>query len=145
MNEEDSDDIEISDEMAEIEFEAYKGEGSGEFRHPESHLDALERPQSPNEEDENVPEVPPRQTAKLPPIPLQPLLLALFLSLASIVCLICGFIEDINKHDPLGGIAFFILAIIVAIPGFYFTYKFYKAYRTKDPQERTRLLIEIRM
>ena len=60
-----------------------------------------------------------------------------------ITLFILGFISEVAIADPGRGLTFWILGGIVSIPGGYYSYQFYKARKTQDPDERSNILSEI--
>lgn len=54
-----------------------------------------------------------------------------------------GFIQQVQAADPGKGITFWVLGSVVLIPGGYYTYQFFKAKRSRDPDERNDILEEI--
>lgn len=81
---------------------------------------------------------------EFPKIPIKPLIAAILLLLCGIVLTIMGFVEEFtNFEEPSRGIAFWVLGSLTLIPGIYFTFQFYKAYRAKTPAERMTVLRNI--
>ena len=60
-----------------------------------------------------------------------------------ITLFILGIISEVAIADPGRGLTFWILGGIVSIPGGYYSYQFYKARKTQDPDERSNILSEI--
>ena len=77
------------------------------------------------------------------PLPMKPLACAICLLLSGIVLIIIGFVEEVVDIDPTRGIAFWVLGALTFIPGSYFSYQFYKAYRAKTPRARSQILRNI--
>lgn len=75
-----------------------------------------------------------------PPLPMKPLIISVTLLLVGIGLMIAGFIEEAVDVDPTRGIASLVLGSLLLIPGSYFSFKFYKAYRASTPRERLEIL-----
>jgi hypothetical protein len=56
---------------------------------------------------------------------------------------ILGFISEVAEVDPGRGITFWVLGGVVTIPGGYYSYQFYKAKKSHNPDERSNILSEI--
>lgn len=78
-----------------------------------------------------------------PPLPRGQLACAIALFVSGLTLIILGFISEVVEIDPSRGIAFWVLGAITFIPGFYFSFLFYKAYRARSPAERMRIMREI--
>jgi hypothetical protein len=78
-----------------------------------------------------------------PPLPTSQLVCAIALFISGIALIILGFVSEVVSIDPSRGIAFWVLGSVTFIPGSYFSYKFYKAYRAQTPLQRMRILREI--
>ena len=57
-----------------------------------------------------------------------------------LVLFICGFIEKVAMADPGKGLTFWILGLVVMIPGGYYAYQFWKARRCEDEDKRDDIL-----
>lgn len=60
-----------------------------------------------------------------------------------LILFILGFIKQVEAADPGKGITFWTLGAIVMVPGGYYSYKFYKAKKALDRDERDDILDEI--
>lgn len=80
---------------------------------------------------------------EMPPLPKKPLVISILLFLAGSSLIIIGCIEELVDIDPSRGIAFWVLGGLLFIPGAYYSYKFYRAYKAKTANERLRYLREI--
>ena len=69
--------------------------------------------------------------------------MAFGLSFVGIVLFIIGIIMDMHEGNVMEGIVFWVIGTIVAIPGFYFTYKVWQAYKSDDKTVRQSILNEI--
>jgi hypothetical protein len=79
-----------------------------------------------------------------PKIPIKLALYSLGLFFTGIILFIVGTVQEItNFKEPSRGIAFWVLGSLTFIPGCYFSYIFYKAYRAKTPMERLTVLRSI--
>jgi hypothetical protein len=67
-------------------------------------------------------------------------LCALALFLIGVVLLVVGIEESIRREDLFNGLTFGFVAILVLIPGAYYTCKFCKARNTKEVEERREIL-----
>ena len=76
------------------------------------------------------------------PLPRKPLLLSVLLLVIGVGLIVVGFVEEAVDVDPTRGIAFWILGSLTLIPGAYFSYQFFKAWRAKTPAERREILEE---
>lgn len=65
------------------------------------------------------------------------------LFIVGIILFLVGTEEAIRNYSFKNGIAFWIIAFIILIPGAYYTYQFYKAQREKDIEIREEILDEI--
>lgn len=83
------------------------------------------------------------ESEEFPPLPKQTLFCAISLFLSGVLLVILGFIEEITDVDPTKGIAFWVLGSLVLIPGVYYSFKFYQAYRAPTAVERMRVLRDI--
>jgi hypothetical protein len=78
-----------------------------------------------------------------PALPRGQLACAVALFISGFTLIILGFVSEVVDIDPTRGIAFWVLGSVTFIPGVYFSYKFFKAYRAKTAAERLRILREI--
>lgn len=78
-----------------------------------------------------------------PPLPRGQLACAIALFISGLTLIILGFVSEVVDIDPSRGIAFWVLGSITFIPGFYFSFLFYKAYRARSPEERMRIMRDI--
>lgn len=79
-----------------------------------------------------------------PKIPIKLAIYSFGLLLTGIVLLIVGVVEEFTNFDePSRGIAFWVLGSLTFVPGVYFSYIFYRAYRAKTPAERLAILRQI--
>jgi hypothetical protein len=77
-------------------------------------------------------------------IPIKLALYSFGLLLTGIILIIVGIVEEFTDfEEPSRGIAFWVLGSLTFIPGCYFSYIFYKAYRAKTPAERLMILKQI--
>jgi hypothetical protein len=60
-----------------------------------------------------------------------------------ITLFILGFISEVAEVDPGRGITFWVLGGVVTIPGGYYSYQFYLAKKSHNPEERSNILSEI--
>jgi hypothetical protein len=60
-----------------------------------------------------------------------------------LILIILGFINEIASSTPGGGIMFWVLGGVVMIPGGYYSYQFFKAYRAKNEYVRNDILENI--
>ena len=60
-----------------------------------------------------------------------------------LILIILGFINEIASSTPGGGIMFWVLGGVVMIPGGYYSYQFFKAYRAKNEYIRNDILENI--
>ena len=60
-----------------------------------------------------------------------------------VVLFICGFIEEVAMSDPGRGLTFWILGLVVMIPGGYYSYQFWKARRCQDEDQRNDIFNQI--
>jgi len=67
----------------------------------------------------------------------------IILSILGIILLIFGIEELLRKNDIKTFICLLILSIIVLIPGLYYLYQFYKAYKEEDEEKRNEILNDI--
>jgi hypothetical protein len=65
---------------------------------------------------------------------------ALTLFLIGVVLLVVGLEESIRREDVFNGLTFGFIAILVLIPGAYYTCKFWKARNTKELEDRREIL-----
>ena len=65
------------------------------------------------------------------------------LSIIGIILFFCGILKAILQKNILGGIFFWILSLLVLIPGGFYSYQFYKAKRAKTEFERQEILDKI--
>ena len=70
-------------------------------------------------------------------------IIVLILAILGIVLIICGFIKAISDATPGGGIMFWVLGIVVMIPGGFYSYQFYKAKKAKEEYRRQDILDNI--
>ena len=70
-------------------------------------------------------------------------IIVLILAILGIVLIICGFIKAISDAAPGGGIMFWVLGIVVMIPGGFYSYQFYKAKKAKEEYRRQDILDNI--
>eukprot|EP00357_Protocruzia_adherens_P004509 CAMPEP_0115014566 /NCGR_PEP_ID=MMETSP0216-20121206/26170_1 /TAXON_ID=223996 /ORGANISM="Protocruzia adherens, Strain Boccale" /LENGTH=115 /DNA_ID=CAMNT_0002384361 /DNA_START=37 /DNA_END=384 /DNA_ORIENTATION=+ len=80
---------------------------------------------------------------ELPEIPKKPCYMAIFLFVMGILLIIGGFIEEIKYLDPSRGTTLWIIGGICLVPGSYYSYKFYKAWKTTNAIERRHILADI--
>mmetsp|Transcript_8698 Transcript_8698/g.12932 ORF Transcript_8698/g.12932 Transcript_8698/m.12932 type:complete len:117 (+) Transcript_8698:215-565(+) len=78
-----------------------------------------------------------------PSFPKKTLYASLGLFLVGTLLIVFGFVDEIVDTDPTRGIAMWVLGVVTFLPGFYYSFLFYKAYRAKDASERMRILREI--
>ena len=69
--------------------------------------------------------------------------LTVILTITGILLILCGIIKAVIINKVLGGIFFWILAILVLIPGGFYSYQFYKAKTTQKEYERQEILDSI--
>ncbi len=79
----------------------------------------------------------------LPPIPWKVFALSIFLTVSGMVLIVLGFIDEIRKSDPIGGLSFWLTGALVCIPGVFYTVKLIIAWRSTDPEERMRILDDV--
>ena len=60
-----------------------------------------------------------------------------------LVLFILGFIERVAYYDPGKGITFWVLGLVVMIPGGYYSYQFWLARRCEDEDKRNQILDQI--
>ena len=65
------------------------------------------------------------------------------LTIVGIILIFCGIIKAVMKHNIFEGFFFWILSILVLIPGGYYSFQFYKAKRAKTETERKEILDRI--
>lgn len=70
-------------------------------------------------------------------------IIVLILAILGITLIICGFIKAISDATPGGGIMFWVLGIVVMIPGGFYSYQFYKAKKAKEEYRRQDILDNI--
>ena len=70
-------------------------------------------------------------------------IIVLILAILGITLIICGFIKAISDATPGGGIMFWVLGIVVMIPGGFYSYQFYKARKAKEEYRRQDILDNI--
>ncbi|CAG9314062.1 unnamed protein product [Blepharisma stoltei] len=81
---------------------------------------------------------------QFPEMPKKPLLCACALLLSGIVLFVLGIVEEFtNFEEPSRGIAFWVLGSLTIIPGGYFSFQYYKAYKAKTPIDRMNILRSI--
>eukprot|EP01016_Furgasonia_blochmanni_P052276 TRINITY_DN8320_c0_g1_i1.p2 TRINITY_DN8320_c0_g1~~TRINITY_DN8320_c0_g1_i1.p2 ORF type:complete len:145 (+),score=14.77 TRINITY_DN8320_c0_g1_i1:238-672(+) len=80
---------------------------------------------------------------EMPPIPQKALFLSLFLLICGIGFLFAGLCELLLLHIEDKSIIFVCFGFLLSIPGVYYTYQIWLAYRTKDPEERRSILDDI--
>lgn len=78
------------------------------------------------------------------PFPTKLLVVSLGLFVLGGVLIFSGFISEIfNVEDKTKGIACWVLGAITFVPGSYYSYLFYRAWRTQNPEERLRIMREL--
>ena len=65
------------------------------------------------------------------------------LTIVGIILIFCGIIKAVMKHNIFEEFFFWILSILVLIPGGYYSFQFYKAKRAKSETERKEILDRI--
>ena len=65
------------------------------------------------------------------------------LSIIGIILFFCGILKAILQKNILGGIFFWILSLLVLIPGGFYSLQFYKAKKAKTEFERQEILNKI--
>ena len=68
---------------------------------------------------------------------------SILLLVTGIILIIIGFAFSSYEQNFMKGITFWILGVIVSIPGSYFTYKFYCIYKARDEYERNYIMDQI--
>lgn len=81
--------------------------------------------------------------SRVPPNLLKTFIVTVVLAGIGVVLIILGCIQSIAKHTPGEGIMFWVLGSIVIIPGGFYTYQFFKAYRSHDDFEREKIFDQI--
>ena len=76
-------------------------------------------------------------------MPKATIFLIFFLAFIGICLFIIGFIDDVRAWDPSKGIAFWVLGILVSLPGFYYVVKLWQAFRAGPGLERQQIIDEI--
>ncbi len=84
-----------------------------------------------------------RQKFKVPPALKKTFIVTVVLAGLGLVLFILGFIEEVAMHDPGRGITFWVLGLVVMIPGGYYSYQFWKAKRCEDEYKRNEILDQI--
>ena len=112
----------------------------------ESDLD-LGYARRPNESYDQEPKVLEVEDVRLEPelpFPTKLLVVSVTLFVVGGILIFSGFISEIfNVEDKTKGIACWVLGGITFIPGAYYTYLFYRAWRTQNPEERRRIMREL--
>ena len=67
----------------------------------------------------------------------------IILTITGIILIICGITKSIITNKVLGGLMFWILAILVLIPGGFYSYQFCKARQTQKEYERQEIFDSI--
>ena len=62
--------------------------------------------------------------------------MTLLLTITGIILILCGIIKAVLNKKFGGGVMFWILAILVLIPGGFYSYQFFKAKMSKNQYER---------
>lgn len=76
----------------------------------------------------------------LPPLPLKTLLVVLVFFALGSALIVVGTVSEMTDLEPSRGIAFWILGGLLFIPGSYYTFQFYKAYRATNAYERRQII-----
>ena len=84
-----------------------------------------------------------REDFKVPNTLKKTFICSVTLLVVGITLFILGFISEVASADPGRGLTFWILGGVVSIPGGYYSYQFYKAKKSQDPDERSNILSEI--
>lgn len=79
-----------------------------------------------------------------PPFPIRLLLVSIGLLVLGGILIFSGFIAELFAlEDKTKGIACWVLGGIIFVPGAYYSCLFYRAWRTKNPDERQRIMKEL--
>lgn len=76
-------------------------------------------------------------------IPKKTLVTSLILFIVGSILIVVGCVEEYVLDDKSQGLAMLVVGSITFIPGFYYSYMFYRVYKAKSPLERQRILREI--
>ena len=79
----------------------------------------------------------------IPPDLKKTFIFTIILTIIGIILIICGIIKAIFAQRIMGGIMFWILSILVLIPGGFYSFQFYKAKISKQNYERQEILDSI--
>lgn len=66
--------------------------------------------------------------------------ITILLSITGIILILCGIIKAVISNKFGGGLMFWILAILVLIPGGFYSYQFFRAKISKSQYERQEIL-----
>ena len=75
--------------------------------------------------------------------PLRTLISSIILFVVGTSLLLGGLIDEFVDDDPTRGMAMWIVGAITFIPGFYYSFLFFKAFRAKTVSERLKILRDI--
>ena len=81
--------------------------------------------------------------AQMHPIPKKPFIISFFLMIIGFILIITGVVLDIIYKDANHGIALWFIGALCIIPGFYYSYRFYKAIKASTPEERNKELYDV--
>lgn len=76
----------------------------------------------------------------LPALPIKTLLIVLVFFALGTALIIVGTVSEMTDLEPSRGIAFWVLGGLLFIPGSYYTFQFYKAWRATTPYERRQII-----
>ena len=65
------------------------------------------------------------------------------LTIIGIILIFCGILKAILNHNVFEGLMFWVLALLVLIPGGFYSFQFYKAKKAKTEIERNEILDKI--
>eukprot|EP00347_Sterkiella_histriomuscorum_P011802 403371043 len=76
-------------------------------------------------------------------VPKKAVFLAFMFMIIGLLLFFIGFFEDMREWDPFNGFLFWGSGLVLAIPGFYYTYKVIQAYKATDENVRRNILRDI--
>lgn len=83
------------------------------------------------------------QKLKVPPRLFKTFIVTSILALLGVILIILGCIEQIAENTPGRGVMFWVLGIIVIIPGGFYSYQFYRAKKAKTEFQRDDIFEDI--